>query len=158
MEFIIIILIGAFIFCIWGLIQSLKNEKQRKKMQKAADLSYKTQNGKYYFHYIIKGFDDANGKLIKVLIDPVLGFSDLSSASTNSCHSAIVTVKSIYDSNLTKTFTFEYSERSLKPDISFILDKEFYINNVYGVEIVVQTVWNLGSNTVNEKFSFKYER
>lgn len=154
---IVLVCGGGVIFCCWGAYNSYKNEKQRKKMQHAADLVYKTKNGKYSFNYMIKGFNKSEGKQIKVIIDPVLGFSDLPYASTNACHNAIVRVESNHDHSLIKEFKFDYEVRSLSPDISFLLGTEFQINNVYDVNITIETNWSLGANSISERLSSNYK-
>lgn len=156
-KILIVVWVALMAFCIWGLIQSLKNEKTKKKMQQAADLSYKTKNGKYSFNYMVKGFDNEGGKLIKILIDPVLGFSDLPYADTNTCVNAFVTVKNKIDYSLVNNFSFNYDERSLKPDIKFVINDNFKNNSLYDLEICVETTWILGPNQINEKIIFDYK-
>jgi len=155
MGILVIVWIGLIGFCIWGATQSYKNEKKRKQLQNASDISYKTTNGKYSFHYIIKGFDNEKGKLVKVLIQPVLGFSDLAYSNTVVDYHIIIKHKN--NDNISKEYKSNFKEHGTDVWINVILESEFKNNDLYEAKISLETTWSLGGNIINEKIDFDYK-
>ena len=81
--FIIIILVALFIFCCWGFTLSLKRHNKIKNLQSSADYNFETKQGSYTFNYLIKAFDNNGGKIVKIIVAPYIGFSDLKNFKTN---------------------------------------------------------------------------
>lgn len=145
------ITIGVII-CIIGLTLSVKNRNKEKKLQAAADYNFVSRNGSYSFKYMVKGFASADGKKIRIVINPVLGFSDLTSASTNGANSARVVIKGKTSG---KAQSKEFILNSLNPNITMPVGAEL-ANEALDVE--VSSVWTLGGSRIEEKINFTYSK
>ena len=166
MVFIIIFLVICiilFIFCMWGLSLSLKNEFKKRKLQKTADYNFKTKNGHYSFIYIFKSFAAENGKELKLALQPVLGFSDLSTASTNRWQTIKFELKDnisgqelLYDKQQPE---FDPKKNPLFINASVNIPSSMLNeNNVADVHIKVISSWTLGGNTIDEVFEFDFKK
>lgn len=150
---VIVVICGiGFIGCMIGLSLSIKNRNKEKKLQAAADYNFESRNGSYSFKYMVKGFNSADGKKIKIVINPVLGFSDLTTSSTNSANSAKVVIKGKTSG---KTETKEFQLASLNPNLTMPVGTELS-NEVLDVE--VSSVWTLGGSRIEEKINFTYSK
>lgn len=151
--YVILIIIGiAMIFCFIGLTLSIKNRTKEKKLQAAADYNFSTRNGSYQFKYMVKGFGAVPNKKIKIVINPVLGFSDLTTSSTNMCNKIIVHVTGAQNPLEQKQ---EFNVSSLNPNVTLELRSD--LNNS-ALKIEVESIWTLGGNTINEKLDFNYSK
>lgn len=149
---IIVVCSILFVFCMIGLALSLKRKNKESKLQAAADYNFQTKNGSYSFKYMIKGFNSETGKKIKIVVNPVLGFSDLSTSSTNKCTSAAVLVKG-KKSGKAKSYNFDLD--SLNPNFTVVLSQNLASEEL---EVHVATKWSLGGSIIDEKLSFTYSK
>lgn len=150
---VILVIIGiGMVVCIIGLSLSTKRRNKEKKLQAAADYNFKSRNGSYSFKYMVKGFTSTDGKRIKIIINPVLGFSDLSTASTNSANSAKVIIKGKTSG---KVESKEFALASLNPNVTMPVGVDL-ANEVLDVE--VSSVWTLGGSRIGEKINFTYSK
>lgn len=151
-----LLLFVALAFCIFMMIVSIKATKKRKTLQKSADLNFKNKNGDYEFYYIVKGFNTDSGKIIKIAIEPILGFSDLKTANTNRA----VDANAFCEIGGTKIENCENTTRmngNLNV-ISSITVPSLYLdsNGKADCKITVSSTWNLGGEKIAETFSFNY--
>ena len=152
-EIIIIVLIGLLIFCIVGAIASAKHTNKLKSLQASADYSFQTQKGAYRFNYVVKGFNDENGKIIKIIISPVLGFSDLKYDATNGIQtfSATINGESLVQS-------FDINGGKLNPALTIEVPSSYLNNGVLNATIEVTSSWSLGDNIVNDALKFDFNK
>ena len=150
---VLVIICGiGFIGCMIGLSLSIKNRNKEKKLQAAADYNFESRNGSYSFKYMVKGFTSTDGKKIKIVINPVLGFSDLTTSSTNSANSAKVVIKGKMSG---KEESKEFTLASLNPNVTMPVGAEL-ANEALDVE--VSSVWTLGGSRIEEKINFTYSK
>ena len=147
--FFIIILVALFIFCIWGLSQSLKRKNSLKNLQASADYNFQTQQGAYRFNYVIKAFDNNGGKIVKIIVAPELGFSDLKNYKTNELTHFIAEIN-----NKTPMQSIEYSD-NLTATLTIELTPDYVTNGILNASFKVTTNWNLGEDITDTlEFSF----
>ncbi len=150
---VIVVICGIWIIgCIIGLSLSIKNRNKEKRLQVAADYNFESRNGSYSFKYMVKGFTSTDGKKIKIVINPVLGFSDLTTSSTNSANSAKVVIKGKMSG---KAESKEFALASLNPNVTMPVGAEL-ANEALDVE--VSSVWTLGGSRIEEKINFTYSK
>lgn len=147
----VFIVIGIII-CSIGLTLSLKNKHKIKKLQAASDYCFKTKNGSYSFNYMIKGFVTPDGKNIKIVIQPVLGFSDLRTSSTNRANIATVVITG-KSSGKSEEKTFDIC--SLSPSITMPVSSELSSEEL---NVDVRTTWNLGGSIIFEELKIDYSK
>ena len=149
------ILVVLFVICVFGLVLSLKHKKKMDKLKSNADCVFKNK-GVYNFNYLIKTFGDANNKKMKIIIDPELGFADLSTATTNTCIAVFCTFSTI-SGVLLETFPITNYDHTLNVEYVIDVPKKFLDSNgKLNVQVSVHSAWNLCGNDVDEKFIFNY--
>lgn len=155
MWFLVIIFVGLFIFIVYGAVSSYKNEKTRNKLTNASDYSFKTKNGSYSFNYMIKRLKSDTKKRYKVIIDPVLGFSDLVNTSDigNTCLSVEIECADSTNTKVEKKevkFDYNGASRTLTPNVEFSTELEFPIS------VTINSVWHF-KRELNETLKFIME-
>lgn len=159
MYLFFIVIVAAFGFCVWGFIVSLKAHRKTKKLQASADYNFKTQNGNYSFIYTIKGFNEGGKKKIRILIQPVLGFSDLKTNKTNT-----VLTWALKATNNRTGFVHNLGQGNFaNGGLNVTLTCEFNAptvdaNGVVDLNFTVDTTWNLGGYVVEESLNFDYNK
>ena len=150
---VIVILVGLFIFCCWGAVQSYKHSKSVKNLQASADYTFKTQQGPYRFSYMIKAFDSNGGKIVKIIVSPELGFSDLKNYQTNQLLSFSAEVNSKKPNQ-----SFEYKEgNSLCATLTIELTPDYLTNGKLNAHFAVETSWSL-SDPVLDTLEFTFDK
>lgn len=148
---VIVVLVGLFAFCIWGLTLSIKRTNQVKKMQASADYNFQTQHGPYKFKYMVKAFDNDGGKTVKIIVAPELGFSDLKNYKTNELRSFTVEVDS-----KTPEQSVQHAD-NLCADLTVELTPDYLTDGVLKANFKVTTTWFLSEEIV-DTFEFTYNK
>ena len=146
---ILIVLFGCLGFCIFGLVCSAKNANKRKKLQEQADNSFKTINGNYQFYYSIKSFKKETGVVSKIFVQPVLGFSDLKYADTNSFTSIEIYINDVLVESTVET-------KGLSAMSEFVLPDNCVVNGSINANFTVNTCWYLGGLEIKDTLTFVY--
>lgn len=153
---VFVIIIGVltlgFIICIIGLILSIRNKSKRTKLQKSADYNFKTKKGHYSFFYIIKGFNNSNGKTVKIVVTPEMGFSDLKTSETNE----LISLSAEVNGKLLDQ-TVE-SKNCLNKTLTIAVPANHLDNGVLNATFVVKTKWSLGNNLIEDVLEFTYNK
>lgn len=162
MLWFLVAVIGlALIFCVFGLVASVQHTKKVKKLQANADYNFKTTNGSYKFQYMIKSFNDGNGKKIVVAITPILGFSDLKTAKTNSFHivNAIIQNNRSKENYESKALIYEEGMKPL--DVNYTINIPYTFLDSEGkidANITIESSWNLGGKDIVEELKFDFKK
>ncbi len=157
---LVVVLCGAFAFCMWGLTLSIKQQNKTKKLQNTADYNFKTKNGAYSFIYTIKGFITEQGKEIKIALQPVLGFSDLATSGTNQC----VNIQcSFRDNNTGEEVDGEKKEIGFRNTLNVndtLSIPQNMLNEVKiaNIHVTIISTWNLGGKVFDEKLEFDFNK
>lgn len=149
MVVIIIVLSCLFIFCIFGLVCSLKATAKRKNLQQQADYNFKNKNGNYQFYYSIKSFKRGSEVFVKIFTEPVLGFSDLKEASTNRFVNFKIVVNDL--EVLPKIET-----KGLTAMGEVAIPAECIVNNELKANFTVETHWHLCGKQIEDMLTFAY--
>lgn len=148
---VIIILICLFAFCCWGFTLSLKHHNKIKDLQASADYNFETTQGAYSFKYLIKAFNNNNEKLVKIIIAPEIGFSDLKNYKTNNLLSYSVEVNS---KKPTQSVCFG---KDLAATITVELTPDYFVNGVLNANFKITTSWSF-STIINDTLEFTFNK
>ena len=104
---------------------------------------------------MIKRFKSDYGSKIKIIIDPVLGFSDLIHFDEigNTCFEVSVECKNIQNGSVEKhKFEFDYNgaTRTLSPNVDFVTNIDF------PMEITINSIWHFRKE-LKETLTFIFE-
>ena len=150
-TFLIIILVALFIFCCWGFTLSLKRRNKIKNLQSSADYSFETKRGAYTFNYLVKAFDNNGGKIVKIIVAPYIGFSDLKNFRTNSLRS--------FSAEINSKTPKQYIERGDNMDATLTIEltPDYLTDGVLNANFKVSTSWHF-SEIVNDTLEFNFNK
>lgn len=151
MELIFVIFGCFMIFIIFGLVCSIGATTKRKKLQGLADENFKTKNGNYQFYYSIKTINKVEGVVAKIFTEPVLGFSDLAYAETNSLLKIDILIND-------KKMEATTEKKGLTAMSEFILPPEYIKNEEIEADFTVKTTWCLGGKQIEDTLKFAYSK
>ena len=160
---ILVVLCLLFVFCVIGFMLSLRQRNKTKRLQRSSDYDFKTENGRYRFIYTVKGFPAAEGKELKIALQPQIGFSDLKNAGTNGCEHVEI---SETDNRSGKVYFWEEEQPRDKHGLhpmnitgAILLPAEALDGQgAADAHVVVRTRWSLGGRQIEETLAFDYQK